>query len=294
MDNDKYMQVYHVVGGLSRIVSALASKIRATFRLRTRVTAVERDADSYELVQRAGFDESYVKKGGQYILTYKGGKGSFDAVFLCVPNHWLTQLDFKSERLDAAIHRIVAHYDLPAHYLRVTMLFIRPWWDELNIHGDFFMLDRLNGCCVYNESYRWRSQKGHALSFLVAGQDALLLCSSDQSDEDVVDYVLDCLPDCMRDAAHSFLIEAQVDRFVGSINAQPGGWPSKDLREEHQPEPEEHPDLYIVGDYLFDSTLNAALFSANTAVNILAERLDVKNAKLTPAITALGGPEEPL
>jgi monoamine oxidase len=294
MDNDEYMQVYHVVGGLSKIPEVLAAKLRATFMLNTRVFAVERDHESFELIH----DVSYVKREGKYILTVRdtGGEDhrreAYDAVFFCLPNHWMTQIRW-GEASDA-IHRILSHYDLPAHYLRVSMLFDTAWWNKLRIPGDFWMLDCLNGCCCYNESARWRSQDGHVLSFLLAGQDALLMCANDQDDEDIIEYVIDSLPDNMRLQAREQLLEAQVDRFVGSINAQPGGWPAKDLRSEHLPEPEKHPNLYLVGDYLFDSTLNAALFSANTAVNILVEQLGVELSNLTPAVENLGGPEVPL
>ena len=42
----------------------------------------------------------------------------------------------------------------------------------------------------------------------------------------------------------------------------------------HQPEPREHPGLVMVGDYLFDSTLNGVLRSATLATTRLAAQLE--------------------
>ena len=37
----------------------------------------------------------------------------------------------------------------------------------------------------------------------------------------------------------------------------------------HRPEPKEHPGLVLVGDYLFDSTLNGLLDSSDAATDII-------------------------
>ncbi len=39
------------------------------------------------------------------------------------------------------------------------------------------------------------------------------------------------------------------------------------------PEPVDHPGLLLIGDYLFDSTLNGVLDSARVAVQLLENRL---------------------
>ena len=41
----------------------------------------------------------------------------------------------------------------------------------------------------------------------------------------------------------------------------------------HQPEPAEHPGLVVVGDYLFDSTLNGVLRSAQIASELIHDQL---------------------
>jgi protoporphyrinogen oxidase len=278
MDNSEYMQLYHVIGGIGRIVEELDKKIDADKQTSTRVTRI-------------------AKMGSQYRVFYRSVAADlisedfsdFDAVVVAMPNHWLRMIQWEGETLSEAIHSIVAHYDLPAHYLRVSMLFKTKWWKKLKLPGEFWMMDAFHGCAVYDESTRWKVDKddGHVLSFLIAGGDALLLCSSNQDDDCIVDCVLESLPPFMREDAENELLEAQVDRYVGSLNAQPGGWPAEELRGEHQPEPKEHPGLFIVGDYLFDSTLNGALMSANTAIELLLEHFDEKSAEVTQAIENL-------
>lgn len=324
MDNDKYMQVYHVVGGISLIVKGLRKRLLdkgVTFYLNSRVCHVGREGGTstkdkeYATLQRSDssdssdssnwsvvYEETIPSSARRYTLSFRTSDKEqsklYDAIFLCLPNHWLTQLNYEGEELKEAIHRILSHYDLPAHYLRVSFLFSEPFWEKHNLPNDFWMMDCLNGCCCYNEAWRWRDHPsgGNILSILMAGQDALLMVTNNQTDEDILDYTLDVLPDLLRDDAKKYLLEGQVDKFVGSINAQPGGWPSKDLVTEHRPEPNNHPNLYLVGDYLFDSTLNAALMSANTATNLYMQALglDYNDAKLTEAVEELGGLDVPL
>jgi hypothetical protein len=409
MDNDEYMQLYHVVGGIGRIPEALLEKIDAEVKTSTRVTKITSN------------DGKRNKSKNDYrVFTLDIGEETlaerfedFDAVVVALPNHWLRTIKWEGQ-LAQAIHGVCSHYDLPAHYLRVSMLFDTKWWAELKIPGEFWMMDMFNGCCCYDDSTRWtrhiKSSKvkidedlwneivkvlptekpdelphlvgtidneirviivdgdkvkkeksmdfveggngledpdlcavdeiyidgriepedwpyicyheaverrdmadngttydkahkkanaaekilrmrnmagGHVLSFLLAGGDALLMCSSNQDDECIVDHVLQSLPTFMREEAENHIVEAKVDRYVGAINAQPGGWPAEELRGEHSPEPQGHPGVFLVGDYFFDSTLNAALMSANTAVELLVEFFGKKSAEVTEAVAQL-------
>jgi protoporphyrinogen oxidase len=277
MDNNEYLQVYHVVGGIERVPEALLKKIRGKVLTNTRVTGIKKENSRYRV--------SVLRVGGREL---REKSKVFDAVVVAVPNHWLRMIHWEG-KMEQAIHEIVAHYDLPAHYLRVSVLFDDKWWDDLGMSGEFWMMDMLNGCCCYDESTRWRRKGdgGHVLSFLVAGGDALLMCSSNQDDECIIDYVLQSLPTFMRQQAEQHFIDGQVDRYIGSINAQPGGWPTEDLRGEHTPEPVDHPGIFLVGDYFFDSTLNAALMSANVAVEEMLKYFGVVSAKVTEAIEQL-------
>jgi monoamine oxidase len=403
MDNEDYMQLYHVEGGIGRVVGALAGKLKVGLRLRHRVTGVERQGERYRVSCLLGGHRESVE--------------DFDAVVVALPNHWLTQLHFADEELAQAVRKMLAHYDLPAHYLRVTCCFSENWWKRHELPGEFFMLDAHNGCCAYDECRRWsdgddeggegaevdqalweeiqkvlpkrrppaeelprvvgqidggvrvvladgdkvklrsdmdfvegsnghadpavcgpdeiylddridpadwpyicyheaaerrdmvegmpyeeahgranaaekvlrqrRNGKGHVLSFLLSGTDAMIQCSANQDDECVVRYVLGGLPDFLRAPALRTFREGRVDRYVGSVNAQPGGWHAEELQGEHQPEPEGHPGLLICGDFLFDSTLNACLISASVAVNLLLKHLGVKPERGSAATESL-------
>ena len=48
----------------------------------------------------------------------------------------------------------------------------------------------------------------------------------------------------------------------------------------HRPEPKEHPGLVVVGDYLFDSTLNGLLDSSDAATDIIVtEMMKLRHAR---------------
>ena len=64
-----------------------------------------------------------------------------------------------------------------------------------------------------------------------------------------------------------------MHRWAGAVSGQPGGFPLRDAGLAHQPEPVEHPALAVVGDYLFDSTLNGVLRSARIATDCIATQL---------------------
>ena len=53
--------------------------------------------------------------------------------------------------------------------------------------------------------------------------------------------------------------------------------------ERHLPDPEQHPDLFVVGDYLFDATINGVLDSVDTVVCLVEERVEELAAEETAA-----------
>jgi SAM-dependent methyltransferase len=64
------------------------------------------------------------------------------------------------------------------------------------------------------------------------------------------------------------------------VNALPGGMPARDVMTNHRPDPKEHPGLVVVGDYLFDSTLNGLLDSSDAATDIiLSEMMRLRRAR---------------
>lgn len=139
------------------------------------------------------------------------------------------------------------------------------------------MLDAFGGCCVYDESSRNPSGNYGVLSWLLAGEPALAMGNSD--DASLIDAVLDSLPPSMRHGRQYF-VEGRVHRWLGTVDGLPGGFPEREPESRHQPEPEQHPGLFVVGDYLFDSTINGVLDSAQVVADWIEE--DVQG-KLAPA-----------
>ena len=108
------------------------------------------------------------------------------------------------------------------------------------------------------------------LNFLIAGSDALAFANL--SDRELIEAALKSLPASLGNARAHF-IEGKIHRWLSSVNALPGGLPVRDVMTNHQPEPTQHPGLVVVGDYLFDSTLNGLLDSSDAATDIILTEL---------------------
>jgi hypothetical protein len=91
-------------------------------------------------------------------------------------------------------------------------------------------------------------------------------------DATLIREVLEALPSPLRHG-RGLAIEGRVHRWLSSVNALPGGYPSVDVRERHLPNPAQHPGLFLVGDYLFDSTLNGVLDSADFVTDSLVSEV---------------------
>ena len=251
MDNDDYMSLYAIEGGNQRLVERLVETNKSNVILNAPVTKVGKTAD------------------GRYRVTFRrDGKiehAEFDFVVMALPNYWLQGIDFEGRRLRQAMEAHIAHYDKPAHYLRVSALFREPFWRQ-KLKGSYYMQDVFGGTCLYDEGVRHPGLEHGVLGWLIAGTEALAL--SNLSDAEITRRVIDTLPGPL---AHGrdLLIEAQVQRWVGTVNAVPGGNPVHELRKRHQPEAKEHPGLLTIGDYLFDSTVNGVHDSAEFAAGIV-------------------------
>lgn len=244
MNDPSYMGLYAIDGGNERLITALATRIRANQRLRHTVTAVGRTADGRLRVTavHAGVPRDDV----------------FDAVVIALPVEHLKRVEFVGHRLAAAMAAHVAHHDHPAHYLRITVLFDEPFWKP-RLTDNFVMLDAFGGCCLYDESSRVPEARHGALGWLLGGAAAEEMSLLD--DEALVAAALDSLPSFIG-SARQHTLEGHVHRWNGAVSAMPGGVVPRRLDERHQPERVEHPGLFVVGDYLFDSTLNGVLDSA--------------------------------
>jgi monoamine oxidase/SAM-dependent methyltransferase len=255
MDDTRYLRLYSIVGGIERLIDGLKDRIVADVRLRSPVVSLSRGSDgSYSL--RVRHQRSHEDH-------------SFDMVVLALPNYWLQRLEWGSRERRQAMEKHLVRYDRPAHYLRMSLLFREPFWRD-QVKGSFFMTDAFGGCCLYDEGARHPCDPYGVLGWLLAGNDALAL--SNHGDDELIALALDSLPGPLAQG-RDLLIEGRVHRWTGTINALPGGSPVGETRDRHVPDPQGSPGLYVVGDYLFDSTLNGVLDSADFVTDLILTEL---------------------
>ena len=260
---------YVVQGGMQRFTRQLAARLANTEVWLN--SPVERVSSAH----------------GRFALDVRVGRAhwreEFDGVVFALPYNMLRRIEWTNERLRRAIARHVAHYDSPGHFLRISVLFDRPFWRE-HFDGSWLMMDAFGGCCVYDE--RCGEGSGHGvLGWLLAGSDALSHSNAD--DGTIIERAIDSLPDPLYRAAKGRFVEGRVHRWVGALSGTPGGFPLLDPRIAHQPEPVEHERLTMVGDYLFDSSLNGVFRSADMATDlVLAGRAWLPDARAVNRLTA--------
>lgn len=255
MNDPAYMRLYTIEGGIEQLPIALASRIEAEVLLDHRVLRVEQMPDDrVRITSRQG--EAQVER-------------DFDFVVVALPNHLLPTIEWGGTLADS-MRRHHAHYDYPAHYLRVTILFSRPFWRE-HINESYFMLDDFGGCCVYDESTRNGNETLGVLGWLLGGDPAREM--SQKSDDELIARMLDSLPPELQAGRDEF-IEGRVHRWDCAVNGLPAGYPPLPMETRHVPEPTQHSNLLVVGDYLFDSTLNGVLDSASFVAEWLAAEFE--------------------
>jgi len=262
MDIDGYISLYSIQNGNEQLIDCLQAEVNADVQLNHRVLTV-------------GKSET-----GRYRLKMMNGKGpetrEFDLVLMCLPHSWLATMGWEGELLRKSMVKHIAYFDRPAHYLRVSLLFDEPFWGD-KIPGSWFMSEAFGGCCVYNEGSRHDVGRHGVLNWLIPGSDALAYANL--SDQELIDAALKSLPASLGDAGAYFL-EGKIHRWLSSVNALPGGLPVRDVMTNHRPEPKEHPGLVLVGDYMFDSTLNGLLDSSDAATDIiLTETIKLRRAR---------------
>ena len=262
MDVDGYMDIFSVVGGNEQIVTSLVEELDAELRLNANVTSVEPLADgTYRIkMQVNGVEET----------------ATADYVIVALPLTALSTIHWRSEALNLAMGKHVGYFDRPGHYLRATFLFERPFWRD-KISTDWWMLEAFDGCCVYDESTRHGYARYGLLAFLIAGNAALALANV--SDERIEQVCLEALPPELADGKE-LVLDRRIHRWMASVNAIPGGWPARSRATNHRPDPERLPGLLMVGDYMFDATLNGVMDSADVATDIvLADILRRRRAR---------------
>lgn len=266
MDVPGYIRLYTIEGGIERLITALSERVQARIELNRPVTRVEKSSHNrYRIwARRNGNDTAH----------------DFDLTIVALPHNWLSLIEWGDGLLAQAMREHYAFYDHPAHYLRVSLLFQRPFWRGC-IKGDYFMLDAFGGCCVYDESARQECSGYGVLGWLLAGNDAVTL--SNLSEEELIATMLDTLPPQLAHGRELF-IEGRVHRWLNSVSGLPGGLPVKEPQTRHRPEPQDHPGLFLAGDYLFDSTINGLMDSVDIVTDLAPT--EIRRCKYQPAIVS--------
>lgn len=253
MNEPDYLRLYYIDGGIGQFTDRIQQRLACDVRLGTRVRRIAGDPQrGYELT---------VAEGGR-LHTER-----FDAVVAALPANQLGLMVWDDPALAAAIRAHRRHYDHPAHYLRITLVFERAFWRD-RLSGHYFILDAFGGCCVYDESLRDPAAVHGVLGWLLAGDAALV--HSNLGDAELVALALESLPADLRPAP-SAVLESAVHRWVGAVNGWPMGSPVQEPGRRHLPDAAVHPAFFLVGDYLFDSTLNGVLDSAELVAEALVD-----------------------
>lgn len=250
-----YMRLYTIEGGIERLPQALAAQVEARILLHEPVHRVERALD--ETLRVTSRRDGTVRTE------------EYDFVVVALPHDCLSSIEWRGDSLGPAMSRHILRHDHPANYLRVSVLFSEIFWEQ-SLKDSYVMLDAFGGCCLYDESSRNGCRSYGVLSWLLAG-DAALRASS-RPDAELVKLVLDSLPASLQHG-REFAVEGRVYRWIGAVNGMPAGSSGMDMESRHVPEPGKH-DLLVVGDYLFDATINGVLDSADYVAEWLAEEIE--------------------
>lgn len=258
IDHKDYVRLYSLEGGMERLTKALMANTTAQIALNSQVVRVK------------------MNQFGAYNICYRHHNKifteEFDAVVVALPNCCIPNIEWEGKQLDEAMSKHHLHYEGMAHYLRISLLFQKPFWREA-ISGSYFQSDSFGGCCVYDESSKLDAGNYGTLSWLLAGSEALL--RSNLEDRILIEQALDSLPKALS-AGRELFLEGKVHRWVGAVSAPRLGQHIRGAKSRHLPEPKGHPGLFVVGDYLFDTTINGVLDSADIATNLVLRQLDIK------------------
>jgi protoporphyrinogen oxidase/SAM-dependent methyltransferase len=258
MEHKEYVRLYSLEGGMERLTQALVANTTAQIALNSPVTRVKRNRFSTYNI--------YYRNRGNVLSE------EFDAVVVALPNCCIPGVEWETKHLEGAMCKHHLHYQGIAHYLRLSLLFQKPFWRDA-IRGSYFQSDSFGGCCIYDESSKLDTGNYGVLSWLLAGYEALL--KSNLDDRILIEQALDSLPNVLSVGRELFL-EGKVNRWVGTVSAPRLGQHIRGAKIRHLPDPKGHPGLFVVGDYLFDATVNGILDSADIATNLTLRHIGVK------------------
>jgi monoamine oxidase len=251
MNHPSYMELYSIEGGNEKLPQELAKRIQAITKLEHRVETVVATGSQ-------GVRLGLIDNGERHHAEY-------DAVIVALPLNHLKGVHFADDTLADGIKNHLVHYDHPAQYLRVTIQFRTPFWRQW-MKQSFTMHHAFGGCCLYDESIRHPGKDAALLGWLIAGDNAKAMM--DLSDADCIHQVLSSLPN-MDDDLLAQVMDGRVHRWKDAVNAMPGGSTPRSLLLRHQPV-KSRPQVYLVGDYLYDSTLNGVLDAATNVAHWIA------------------------
>lgn len=264
MNDPAYMGQYCILGGNEQLPKELANRINATILTEQRVTKIEKAENSSRLkINSQTKHESIIEE--------------FDFVVVALPLNHISAVRFGGAQLQNAVQKHYDHYYCPAHYLRISILFEKPFWQSI-VSDSFWMIDAFDGCCLYDESVRQPGLAQGVLGWLVSGESAKEMCGWE--DHKLINAALNSLPAIMSAGKNQF-IEGTVHRWEAAVNGKPGGKFILNLDRRHQPEPEQHQKLFFVGDYLFDTTLNGVLDSAHYVATWIAAMLEEEKDRVS-------------
>jgi hypothetical protein len=178
MDDPCYIRLYSIEGGIEKVVEGMVGGLKQTEIVReSRLVAIGRAPNGRYRLRLRNHDRTVAC--------------DFDRVVLALPHNCLSQIEFEDLPLRLAVQKHLARYDHPAHYLRVTVVFERPFWRG-KVGGSYFLSDAFGGCCVYDEGLRHACEPYGVLGWLLAGNTAATLCNL--GDRELIACALDSLP----------------------------------------------------------------------------------------------------
>jgi monoamine oxidase/SAM-dependent methyltransferase len=257
MDMPGYIELYSIEGGIELLPQALAEELEKTkIELNSPVSRVETNSDrTYRLHYQQQDSDGIPQVRSQ----------DFDLVTVALPQNWLGAIEWGNEHLSKAMIEHIAYYSRVGHYLKISILFEKPFWRN-QVPGSWFMHEAFGGCCVYDEGARHDPGEYGVLSWLIAGSDAIMMANFD--DSTLIEKALSSLPSPLQEGRELF-VEGQVHRWLSSVSGLPGGFPVRKTKDCHLPDSKENPGVFLVGDYLFDTTLNGVLDSADVASDLM-------------------------